>query len=134
MCTLVRGGVWGADRLWLCGESVFLQLREERFVVDVERFRRVGLVAAAGVEDALDVEPFDLFQGQVRVISRVKRAAGFRQQREDLFSTDRTRPMAHQHNSLKNIAQFTHVAGPTVGGKRLHGLRCEGSFCGSGDA
>jgi len=40
--------------------AVFLQLREERFVVDVERFRPPGLVAAAGVEHALDMEPFDL--------------------------------------------------------------------------
>ena len=75
---LVLRGVQNADWPRSCGEPVFLQLREERFVVDVERFRRVGFVPAAGVEDALDVEPFDLFQGQVRVISRLQRAAGFR--------------------------------------------------------
>ena len=69
------------------------------------------------------MQPFDLFQRQVRVISCLQRASGFRQLRKDFFSTDRTSPMAHQHNSLKNIAQFTHVAGPTVGGKRLHGFR-----------
>ena len=51
----VLRGVRNADRPRSCGEPVFLQLREERFVVDVERFRRVGLVAAAGVENALDV-------------------------------------------------------------------------------
>ena len=46
---------------------VLFQFTEERFVVDVERFGRVGLAAASGVEDALDVEPFDRFQGQVRL-------------------------------------------------------------------
>jgi len=116
-------GVRNADRLRSCGESVFLQLGEECFVVDVERFRRLGLVAAAGGEDALDMQPFDLFQRQVRRIAPLKRASGLWQLREDFFSTDRTRSMAHQHNSLKYIAQFTDVAGPTVGGKRLHGFR-----------
>lgn len=46
---------------------VLFQFTEERFVVDVERFGRMSLVATAGVEDALDVEPFDRFQGQVRL-------------------------------------------------------------------
>ena len=69
---LAPHGLRNADRPRSRGKPVFLQLREERFVVDVERFRRVGLVAAAGVEDALDVEPFDLIQGQVCEISRLK--------------------------------------------------------------
>ena len=60
-------------------QAILFQFREHCLVIDLESLGRLGFVASVGVEDALDVEAFDLLQGQVRVISRLKRVPGFRQ-------------------------------------------------------
>ena len=62
--------IQGASGMFGTGQVVFLYFCEERLVVNPERLSGLGLVAAAGIQDASDVQTFDIVKRLSRLIRR----------------------------------------------------------------